>query len=124
PILLLAEKLGDIIVPLDRRTTQIRHVAVVCPHCKTAQSYSTDKNSPDYDQKVMVVVPDQTVDPHFLGWLPCEVEACKPRLPLFATESIPTDDDKRRELLSAWKWGDVRCSQGHAVPKPESVHQS
>ena|SRR5713226_5920401 len=121
PILLLAEKLGEVIVPLSSHIKELHSAGVVCPHCKTVESYSADKDSSNYDPTVKVVVPDQTVAPFFAGWLRCEEENCKTPLGLFSTEIVPIDDDKKRGLLATWKWGNVKCPSGHSIPKPQTL---
>ena len=123
-ILLRVETLGPPFEPPEGHSKDVQSVGIVCPHCKRVRSYSVDKDSANYDPTSSAVLSRQTPAPMFSGWLKCAEENCKTPLALFSPVTIPTDDEERHKELATWAWGDdLRCPNGHLIPKPTILNR-
>src|SRR5438105_4296436 len=84
--------------------------ALVCPNpqCRWVLSYSW-KDAEVWDSEKVPVFP--------LGSLNCP--DCGTELPLFAFKQIPSDAKSRQEEFDTWMWNDLKCLNGHRIPKPK-----
>jgi hypothetical protein len=119
PMWLLAENCGRLFEPPIIRTIESDFLAVVCPYCKHLGRYTLLKDHPEYNPLDMAIsaIP-RALETHYLGLLPCDARSCGFRLPLVALWSASMTGEQRAEDLSTWKWADLKCRDGHSIPKP------
>lgn len=94
-------------------------VGIVCHRCKSAETYFLHSKHPQWNPKDGASAREIRIeDTVLLSTLECEVEPCPSRLPLFAQWSPAANEAERLADMSAWKWGQLQCPEGHPIPKP------
>jgi hypothetical protein len=117
PILLPPQMLERAFPGLTLQSTGKEHLAALCTHCNQVRSYDLERKSPNRSEGPVVSLST------YSGWvfalpLECEEATCEAHLPLFAAwnPTISAEDWKR--YLDSRIWNEMKCSNGHPVPKP------
>lgn len=117
PILIHEQTLAQVFASQADRARGKELLGAVCSGCKHVRTYDVGAPSPNRPWGPVVAL-DQTSDWDYVGWLPCEVETCEARLPLFAPVSRPISSKEWNEYVATWNWDGLTCPAGHKIPEP------
>jgi len=101
-------------------------IAVLCHHCTQIKRHSLLPNSSDQFDADRFVLQDRSVGMNLLGWLRCDEETCKSRLPLIETWSQTITSVRQMELreenMKKVNWDELStltCPGVHLIPYPQ-----
>ena len=96
-------------------------IAVACKKCKRVYSFDTDYLvSIPSPQGLAPYVPDSPMRV-FRVRVVCDQPNCAARPVIHAEMNASTSAEQLRQKALSWRWsqGDLRCTEGHAIPWPQ-----
>jgi hypothetical protein len=102
----------------DAQPNHSHAIAVVCRLCKSVDIYFLERTSRGYGPHDLVVLADPIRDTMDGPMLRCDQEACNALVPLIAQWGPDTTKAERTGDVKTWRWGHLRCPQGHFIEKP------
>jgi hypothetical protein len=99
------------------RPNQLHAIIAACPHCKRLETYTLHKSFPGWNPEDGAVSQHIHCDTVIVLLVECAEENCGVRLPVVAQWDFDTSERGRREDIACWKWADLLCPMGHAIPK-------
>jgi hypothetical protein len=100
-------------------------VGIACSNCKSVRRYFLQLKHPENDALDWAPeAEEQNEDTVLINTLGCEAEDCRSLLPLFANWSSAASHAERLADMQSWRWEDLRCPEGHLIPKPRPILES
>jgi hypothetical protein len=120
PIMLLAETIQPLFADQEHLANQSHAIAVRCDMCKSVETYILHRQVEGHNPKDRVMAtPDDYGVPVHVTTLECVTERCRTLLPLFARWTPSTTEKERIAEISTWRWENLKCPEGHSMPKPD-----
>jgi hypothetical protein len=119
PFLLPADTIEDTFGDPESLANNALAVGVVCSECKWVDRYFLDRKHAQYDPRNQAWILDtRSEDTILLEILQCEEDTCESRLPLFAYWNPSTPPEERAADSLTWRWENLKCPEGHVIPRP------
>jgi hypothetical protein len=120
PIMLLAEMTQPLFAYQEHPANQYHAIAARCDMCKSVETYILHPQIEGHNPKDRAMATSQHhgVPVHVTN-LECVTEGCGILLPLFARWTPASTGQERLDEISTWRWENLKCPQGHSIPKPD-----
>jgi hypothetical protein len=121
-MLLLSESIQPLFGDRERLPNRFAAAVVVCSRCKRLDIHTLHKGFPGYDPRSMAILLELRYGKVVIfGSLKCEAGNCGMPLPLIAVWSPSTTAKEWKADIETWRWENLRCPQGHPIPRQQPL---